>query len=241
MQRIELNYGRGRLPVDLPDGVDLRVIRKRQMPVLPDPEAAVREALAAPTGAPPLAELAQRQAERLHPDLRHHPAGAERAVPADPDRAAARCRAAARAHQGAGRDRAAPAERGRRARGAGRLALGARDGRGRQPLRPRRCRARRSRHDAHARRAGQARPPPRRGRPQDRDRPGRAALHGRLVGRPQGDRARRRAQGHDHHLPQRPLHGAPAGHQLRARRQPAARGPARDRRRCWAARSRSTP
>ena len=46
MQRIELNYGRGRLPVDLPDGVDLRMIRKRQMPVLPDPEAAVREALA---------------------------------------------------------------------------------------------------------------------------------------------------------------------------------------------------
>ncbi len=46
MQRIELSYGRGRLPVDLPDGIDLRVIRKRQMPVLPDPEAAVREALA---------------------------------------------------------------------------------------------------------------------------------------------------------------------------------------------------
>jgi lactate racemase len=59
MQRIELNYGRGRLPVDLPDEVDLRVIRKRQMPVLPDPEAAVREALAAPTGALPLAELAK--------------------------------------------------------------------------------------------------------------------------------------------------------------------------------------
>ena len=50
MQRIELNYGRGRLPVDLPDDLDLRMIRKRQMPVLPDPEAAVREALAAPVG-----------------------------------------------------------------------------------------------------------------------------------------------------------------------------------------------
>ena len=59
MQRIELNYGRGRLPVDLPDEIDLRVIRKRQMPVLPDPEAAVREALAQPAGAPPLAELAK--------------------------------------------------------------------------------------------------------------------------------------------------------------------------------------
>jgi lactate racemase len=59
MQRIELNYGRGRLPVDLPDGIDLRVIRKRQMPVLPDPDGAVGEALARPTGAPPLAELAR--------------------------------------------------------------------------------------------------------------------------------------------------------------------------------------
>ena len=38
MQRIELNYGRGRLPVELPDEIELRVIRKRQMPVLPDPE-----------------------------------------------------------------------------------------------------------------------------------------------------------------------------------------------------------
>jgi lactate racemase len=59
MQRIELNYGRGRLPVDLPDEIELRVIRKRQMPVLPDPEGAVREALAQPTGAPPVAELAE--------------------------------------------------------------------------------------------------------------------------------------------------------------------------------------
>jgi nickel-dependent lactate racemase len=62
MQRIELNYGRGRLPVDLPDEIDLRVIRKRQMPVLPDPEAAVRAALAEPTGMPPLSELARGKA-----------------------------------------------------------------------------------------------------------------------------------------------------------------------------------
>jgi nickel-dependent lactate racemase len=59
MQRIELNYGRGRLPVDLPEEIDLRVIRKRQMPVLPDPKRAVRVALAQPIGTPPLAELAK--------------------------------------------------------------------------------------------------------------------------------------------------------------------------------------
>jgi nickel-dependent lactate racemase len=59
MQRIELNYGRGRLPVTLSDAVDLRLIRKRQMPVLPDPQAAIREALAEPTGTPPFLELAR--------------------------------------------------------------------------------------------------------------------------------------------------------------------------------------
>jgi nickel-dependent lactate racemase len=59
MQRIELNYGRGRLPVALPDEIELSVIRKRQMPVLPDSEAAIREAFAAPAGAPPLVELAR--------------------------------------------------------------------------------------------------------------------------------------------------------------------------------------
>jgi nickel-dependent lactate racemase len=59
MQRIELNYGRGRLPVALPDEIELSVIRKRQMPVLPDSEAAIREAFGAPAGAPPLVELAR--------------------------------------------------------------------------------------------------------------------------------------------------------------------------------------
>ena len=93
MQRIELNYGRGRLPVDLPDEVDLRVIRKRQMPVLPDARGrGPRGARRADRG-PAAGRAGARQAERLHPDLRHHPAGAERPVPADPDRAAARCRA----------------------------------------------------------------------------------------------------------------------------------------------------
>ena len=59
MQRVELNYDRGRLAVDLPAGLDLRVIRKRPMPVLPDPEGAIRATLARPVGAPALAELAR--------------------------------------------------------------------------------------------------------------------------------------------------------------------------------------
>jgi nickel-dependent lactate racemase len=57
--RIELNYGRGKLPVELADTLDLTVIRKPAMPLLSDPDAAVRQALAAPVNCAPLAQLAQ--------------------------------------------------------------------------------------------------------------------------------------------------------------------------------------
>ncbi|MCC6470573.1 MAG: nickel-dependent lactate racemase [Alphaproteobacteria bacterium] len=57
--RVELNYGRGMLPVELPDGLDVQVIRKPAMPVLPDPKAATAAALAKPIGASPLRELAR--------------------------------------------------------------------------------------------------------------------------------------------------------------------------------------
>jgi lactate racemase len=57
--RIELSFGRGMLPVDFPDGLELTVIRKPAMPVLPDPAGAVRAALARPVGARPLSEEAR--------------------------------------------------------------------------------------------------------------------------------------------------------------------------------------
>jgi lactate racemase len=57
--RIELSFGRGMLPVDFPDGLELTVIRKPAMPVLPDPAGAVRAALARPVGARPLGEEAR--------------------------------------------------------------------------------------------------------------------------------------------------------------------------------------
>jgi lactate racemase len=60
--RVVLNYGKGGLPVELGDDLDVRVIRKPAMPVLPDAKGAVREALARPVGAPPLAELARGKA-----------------------------------------------------------------------------------------------------------------------------------------------------------------------------------
>lgn len=57
--RVELSFGRGTLLVDLPDDVEVTVIRKPAMPVLPDPAAAVRAALAAPRHLPPLQHFAR--------------------------------------------------------------------------------------------------------------------------------------------------------------------------------------
>ncbi|HET7784540.1 MAG TPA: nickel-dependent lactate racemase [Myxococcales bacterium] len=57
--RIELSFGRGTLPVDLPAGLEVTVIRKPAMPVLQDAGAAVRAALDRPVGARPLIEEAR--------------------------------------------------------------------------------------------------------------------------------------------------------------------------------------
>jgi len=57
--RIDLSYGRGTLAVDLPDDLEVEVVRKAAMPVLADAPAAVRGALAAPVGARPLVEEAR--------------------------------------------------------------------------------------------------------------------------------------------------------------------------------------
>jgi nickel-dependent lactate racemase len=57
--RIDLSFGRGTLPLDLPDDLDVTVVRKPEMPVLADPAAAVEASLARPVAAPPLAEEAR--------------------------------------------------------------------------------------------------------------------------------------------------------------------------------------
>ena len=57
--RIELSYGRTGLPIELPDDLEVRVIRKPAMPVIAEPQAAIRKALAAPVDAPPLGQLAR--------------------------------------------------------------------------------------------------------------------------------------------------------------------------------------
>jgi lactate racemase len=60
--QIELNYGRGKLPLQLDDRWKVTVIRKPPMPVEADAAAAVRDALSRPVRARPLAEEA-REAE----------------------------------------------------------------------------------------------------------------------------------------------------------------------------------
>ncbi len=57
--RIALNYGKEGLAIDLPDDLDVQVIRKPAMPVLATPKEAVQKALAEPATSPPLADLAK--------------------------------------------------------------------------------------------------------------------------------------------------------------------------------------
>lgn len=57
--RVDLSYGRGTLPIDLPDDWQISVIRKPTMPLLPDPRDAARAALAEPVAARPLEEEAR--------------------------------------------------------------------------------------------------------------------------------------------------------------------------------------
>ncbi|MGH8677525.1 MAG: lactate racemase domain-containing protein, partial [Burkholderiales bacterium] len=57
--RLELNYGRGTIPVEVDDRWDVTVIRKPVMPVTADAAAAVRAAYTRPVAARPLIEEAR--------------------------------------------------------------------------------------------------------------------------------------------------------------------------------------
>jgi nickel-dependent lactate racemase len=57
--RISMSYGKKGLPLDLPEDWNLTVIQKREMPVLPDPEGALRAAFSQPEGSRPLVEEAK--------------------------------------------------------------------------------------------------------------------------------------------------------------------------------------
>jgi nickel-dependent lactate racemase len=55
--RIKLAYGKIGLPLELDDSLDVTVVEPTFVPALPGPEAAVRAALEAPIGSPPLREI----------------------------------------------------------------------------------------------------------------------------------------------------------------------------------------
>ncbi|HOW84547.1 MAG TPA: nickel-dependent lactate racemase [Candidatus Aminicenantes bacterium] len=61
--RLNLAYGKTGLPIELDDSLDITVVEPSFVPALPDPAAAVRAALEAPLGSPPLRSL-------LRPGLR---------------------------------------------------------------------------------------------------------------------------------------------------------------------------
>lgn len=57
--RFTMNYGKTGLPLDLPDDWDITVIRKKPMPILPDPVTSIVQALGHPTDVMPLSALAK--------------------------------------------------------------------------------------------------------------------------------------------------------------------------------------
>ena len=217
--RVTLNYGKTGLDVNLPDSWNPTIIRKTAMPVLPEPEDRGRTGTRDPkVNGRSLTEMATAGTSAciLICDItRPVPnglilAGLVRRLMAGGIAAEnITVLVATGLHR--------PNE-GEELREVDRRRPGVRDCHRRQSFRPQRCRSRRSRCDA-ARHPCAHRPPFRRGRHPHRRRPGRAAFHGRLFRRPQADRPRRRPHGNHHHLPQRRIHGAPEGDELRPRRQ----------------------
>ena len=54
--QIVMKYGRKGLPIELPDGLKVEVIKKKAMPILKDPAAALRSVLSHPVGCKPLSK-----------------------------------------------------------------------------------------------------------------------------------------------------------------------------------------
>ncbi len=57
--QVTMHYGKAGLPLNLPDDWDVTVIRKKPMPILPDPLMTLKETFKHPTGAKSLSELAR--------------------------------------------------------------------------------------------------------------------------------------------------------------------------------------
>ena len=133
--QVELNYGRRSLPVELPDDLQVTMVRKPVMPVLTDPVGAVRKAFRDPVGSTSLDQLARaaRSATIAICDI-------TRPVPnhlflRPLIETLLRDRDPGDRYSGAGRDRLAPAEPGCRTGRINRRSLGAAHRPRREPLR----------------------------------------------------------------------------------------------------------
>ncbi len=56
--RVDVRYGKGTVPVSIPDGCEVTVVSKPEMPLLANPKADLRNSFQVPCGGPPLAALA---------------------------------------------------------------------------------------------------------------------------------------------------------------------------------------
>ena len=150
-ETVDVLYGTTGLTVALPPGAQATVIRKRPMAKLPDPQRAVRDALARPVAAPPLDQLARGKESacilicditRPVPNHLFLRPLIERMIAAGMPRERITVLVATGLHR--------PNE-GAELRSAGRRPLGDAERARREPLRARRRRARRPRRHAEAR------------------------------------------------------------------------------------------
>ena len=214
-----------------PSALQVTVIRKPGMPVLQDTARECASRAERGRSARGLSRGGARPTVGLHPDLRHHPPGTERAAAAPILRALLQgactpTRSCVLVATGLHR----PNEGGELEELVGdRWVL--RTIPSGEPLRTQRRGPCTSRHDSRRHR-GQARPPLRGGRSQDRDWPGGTPFHGWVLRRPQGDRSGSGPRRDHHDLSQCALHVRPERRELRAGRQPLAPRAARDRPAC---------
>ena len=57
--KIDLNFGRGTIPLDVDDAWDYTIVRKRTMPVEKEPKSAIQRALENPVNTAPLSDKAK--------------------------------------------------------------------------------------------------------------------------------------------------------------------------------------
>ena len=82
--KVEMRYGTGTLPMEIPEENVAGVLEIAASVPLPDENGAVRKVLARPIASPPLAELAGGSRIGLYRDLRHNASRTQQSHPPTP-------------------------------------------------------------------------------------------------------------------------------------------------------------